>query len=124
MKTLKWREVKAELTTRPAAREISARGKEEFWSDFAARARMVRQEETAAGLRAIPQVRWVWAAAAAAVVIGLAVWFPLRSPASMAANPIRSFEVIAPHTGVMILQDQEDRGTILWVTGLDLNSAG
>jgi hypothetical protein len=85
---------------------------------------MVRQEEAVAAARSSPRVRWAWAAAAAAVVIGLAVWFPFRSPASMAANPIRSFEVIAPHTGVIIMQDQQDRGTILWVTGLDLNSAG
>lgn len=124
MKALKWRAVEAELAKRPAATQRPARGRDEFWSDFAARARLVRQEEPAAAMPAFPRLRWAYAAAVAVLVVGLAVWFPFRKAEPVAANPIRSFEVIAPHTGVIIMEDEQDRGTILWVTGLNLNSAG
>lgn len=124
MSVLKWREVKAGLAAQPASREMPGRGKEEFWSDFSARARMVCQEASVAETRMTVGVRLRWAyAAAACLVIGLAVWFPFRRTSS-AANPIRALEVVAPHTGVIIMQDQNDQGTILWIAGLDLNSTG
>jgi hypothetical protein len=57
--------------------------------------------------------------AAAAAVLLAVVFLP---HGAALGNRIRSLEVVASHTGVIILNDTASKGTILWVTGLDPGS--
>jgi hypothetical protein len=121
MKTARWSEVRERLRAYPTGREPP--GRDAFWSDFKARARMTPQAapepEPAAWRRLAPRYGIGLAAVAAAL---MAVF--MLPQASPLGNRIRSLEVVASHTGVMILNDSASKGTILWVTGLEPGSGG
>ena len=124
MRTIKWREIREGLARQRV--DAGMRDADDFWSDFRARARLVRQEAAA------PAVRLPWligrrlAVAGAVAVLMLAaagVWLmPVRSGAGY--SRIKSLEVIAPHSGVIIMNDSAARGTILWVADLPGGQSG
>ncbi len=116
-----WNGVKDHLRARegappPAPREV-------FWEDFRARARLVRQDGLGVPAAAHPW-RWVYAGAAAVAMVAIAIIaMPWRTmPTSPSA--IKSLEVVAPHSGVIIMNDDSGRGTILWITGLGDGRSG
>ena len=124
MNAMRWNRVRERLERKQVAATPAMRPRAEFWADFRARARMTPQTQAEEAPSRAWMPRWgyaVTAVAAMVLVAGLAVWFPSRKAP---LNPIRSFEVVAPHTGVIIMEDQKDRGTILWVTGMNLNGTG
>ena len=119
-----WNEVRGRLRTQDATRHAADR--EGFWADFRARARMVRQDGAGAPAPVHPW-RWVvtgTAVAAALVVAAVGVVALPGRPVAAATSGIKSFEVIAPHSGVIIMNDDSGRGTILWVTGLGDSRSG
>jgi hypothetical protein len=122
MNELRWKDVSEGLRRQGVAPQ--APGREDFWSDFRARARMVRQDGLGAPAPAHP---WRWAAAAATTAAAMAVivfaWLPAR-PVVTGMSEIKSLEVIAPHSGMIIMNDDSGRGTILWITGLNDNRSG
>lgn len=124
MNAMRWSGVRERLESKQVAANPAMRTRDEFWADFRARARMTPQTQPEEAPSRAWMPRWGYAAAAVAAMVlvaGLAVWFPSRKAP---LSPIRSFEVVAPHTGVIIMEDEQDRGTILWVTGMNLNSTG
>lgn len=91
----------------------------DFWSDFRARATMVRQDEAVPAGRfhlPVPVMRWAAGLAVAAVA---AVVLVVAMPSPQAnAGVVRSLEISEPYESVMILQDAKAGGTIIWVEGL------
>lgn len=121
MNELRWKDVSENLRRHGAVPRAAE--PETFWSDFRARARMVRQDSPVAPAPAHPW-RWVTAAtAAAAMVVAGLVLLPAR-PAVAAMSEITSLEVVAPHSGMIIMNDDSGHGTILWITGLNDNRSG
>lgn len=117
MKKMPWSKVRSGMQAcQPAADPVS---KDEFWKEFRARASMTQQIAAQE-----PGVRWqpvlfrtsVGLAAAAAVMVVAFFVVPVRHHAG---NQIQSLEIVAPHTGVMILNDSTAEGTIVWVTGMN-----
>jgi hypothetical protein len=123
MKPVKgWRQIRANLREQPAP--VARRDPDAFWSDFRARARLMRQEQ--------PVVVPLWrsmpmrVAYAAAVVALLAAGLALMLPGGGAGLPnrIKSLEVVASHSGVIIINDDTQRGTILWIADLQPDGSG
>lgn len=124
MSRLDWNTVRDQLRAQDATRQAATEA--EFWNDFRARARLVRQDGAGAPAEGHPR-RWAWAGAAtafaAAMVAAGLLLLPVRT-APAGASAIRSLEVVAPHSGVIIMNDESGHGTILWVTGLNDSRSG
>ncbi len=122
MNKLSWKNVTGRLKAIEAPKTPSDNA--DFWQDFKARATLMRQDEPAAERPRMPvALRWGSVTALALVLI-VAGWFML--PATLGAvTQIKALEVVAPHSGVIIMNDQSGRGTILWITGMESkNSSG
>jgi hypothetical protein len=122
MNKLSWKNVTSRLKATEALPPPS--GDADFWLDFKARASLMRQDEPVPARSRMPvALRWGSVTALALVLI-VAGWFIL--PATLGAvTQIKALEVVAPHSGVIIMNDQSGRGTILWITGMESkNSSG
>ena len=120
MNKISWNEVETRLRERRAAGTMRDAGA--FGEDFKARARLVRQEvpEGMAAWRA-PALKWGYASlAAAAVVVAVMLW-PARADL---LTQVKSLKVLAPHSGVIIMNDEGGKGTVVWITDLDSNDGG
>jgi hypothetical protein len=109
---------------------------EEFWREFRARTALTMQTAPAPdvadiGLRL---TSWRWAAAAAAllVVLGGAVALlrtpaqavrvasvPVAAAATSALSKVEEVEVFSDYSSVMIVEDIENGGTVIWVASVD-----
>lgn len=120
-----WTEVRGHLRGQSLTPNVPPR--DAFWADFRARARWVRQDGEAPA-PAVRPWRWVYAGAAtvaAAVLLVVAGWVVLPArPATAVPSAIKSWEVVAPHSGVIIMNDDSGHGAILWVTGLNDSRSG
>jgi hypothetical protein len=122
MNKLSWKNVTSRLKATEALPPPS--GDADFWLDFKARASLMCQDEPVPARSRMPvALRWGSVTALALVLI-VAGWFML--PATLGAvTQIKALEVVAPHSGVIIMNDQSGRGTILWITGMESkNSSG
>jgi hypothetical protein len=118
MNTLSWKDVTGKLKTVAARKDLPETAA--FWTDFSARARLVRQDEPVATRDRIPVgLRWGTATVLALflVAVGLFALPTMRG----AVTRIKALEVVAPHSGLIIMNDQSGRGTILWITGMESN---
>jgi len=96
---------------------VEMKGRDEFWDDFRARARLVSREPGETAVRE-PERFWRWSVAAtvaAAAVLGV-LFLPVGVPAGIR---IESLDVVAQHSAVFILDDTMEDGTIVWISGLD-----
>lgn len=93
-----------------------------FWGDFRARARLRPQEETVpVGARPVPALRW---AVAAACVLVMAAWVVVHHGPTAVSRPgasIKSLEVVASHSAVLIMSDEPSEATILWVVDMEID---
>jgi hypothetical protein len=107
-----------------------APARERFWADFRARASLVPQQS--AGGLTVGRSRWrspVYAvlSAAAAVVVAVAVF---RGSGSSAVQPsaklskVSELDVYMDYSSVMIVEDQQNRGTVIWMASADLSNGG
>lgn len=122
-----------ETTLRQALRQAAAlpeaRPAESFWQDFRAHAALTHQESAATSRRAagIGLLRpWAVGALGAMVFAGL-VWAWLQSavtpgrlaqapdPATTALSKVEEVEVFSDYSSVMIVEDVEHGGTVIWV---------
>ena len=99
----------------------------EFWSDFKARASLANQESVAdAPLHG--SFHWVVAARALAGVVLFAIMIAgavfYVASREEGPNAVEYVEVIASHGGVLIMNDEESDGTILWVVDMELEDQG
>ena len=106
------------------------RDKQEFWSDFRARAALVNREATAAiaeRSRRRALVLTTVGATAVALVVLLAILPALDAPNGPAAadasrlSDVESVTVEVDYDTLMIVEDKENGGTLIWMDGLQTN---
>jgi hypothetical protein len=113
----RWDKARRALREHGAAVRGGMRGREDFWSDFAARAALAPQQDAApAPNRHGRLVGWSTAAGAAVCALLVAIFLPAGGPAS---NRIESLEVSAAHSGVFILDAADQDATIVWIAGME-----
>lgn len=116
MSTRSWGQIQAGLRSRrtpPLQNDM-----ESFRQDFKARASLMRQELPVGRETSwFPLLRWRYMAATAALLlaVGLLFW-PAASPL---VTQVKSMQVLAPHSGVIIMTDEDNPGTVVWVTDLE-----
>lgn len=94
---------------------------EAFWDDFRARARLrVQVSPEATNPMIVPwRNRWAWAGTCAVVCFAIVgIRFMGGSPAAEASQ-INSVEVIASHSGVLIMNDDSSKSAILWIVDME-----
>lgn len=111
-----WTELKTALRQGPSPADAMP-ARDVFWNEFRARARLCNQECPAAAERAarVMWPRWVVAASGVAAVFVFVLVAFASYRAQLFRNPIKSYEVLAPHSAVIIMTDKLRAGTILWV---------
>jgi hypothetical protein len=116
MNTSSWKEVSSRLRRQAAG--AGPRPAEEFWADFRARAALMRQDTPDAVRERAPlALRWAYAVAAALVLVAVSLFILPGQPA--AVTRIKAMEVVAPHSGVIIMNDDAGKGTIVWIAGME-----
>lgn len=100
--------------------------KDSFWDEFNEKVKHIKQDAEVKE-PIVFLAGWAKAAAcfilAAGLITGLLFWNRSdRQPDNLAV--IQDYEIFSDHTGVLIIEDDEEAGTILWVTGLNNNSTG
>ncbi len=96
----------------------------EFWADFKARARYVPQDQFAQAAHAPYNIlRWTVATACGLllVVLGMNFWPRSGSP-QQDFSQVRSLHVDTPYKGVMIMNDEASKATVVWIVGMELPS--
>jgi len=116
-----WNDVEAGLRKQRAS--APARDPGSFEEDFKARARLVRQEvPEGAGTPGIPFLRW--GLASFALVLVLAVTVVLWPVHSALVTQVKSLNILAPYSGVIIMNDEGGQGTVVWITDMDMEPGG
>lgn len=116
MNKVSWSDVEAGLRERSASGAMRDAGT--FGADFKARARMVRQEAPEeAGTSWTPLLRWGTASIAVVMVLAVAVLFWPVHEGLM--TQVKSLRVMAPHSGVIIMNDEGGQGTVVWITDME-----
>lgn len=113
-----WKQVKDAMRDDAARSDMTPA--DEFWTDFQARARLRTQEAPAA------PVPWFYGKArlaivAAAAVLLLAAGLLLNvgtGSAEASATTIKSVEIVASHSAVLIIKDEPSESAILWVVDM------
>lgn len=121
MNKVAWSDVEAGLREHRPSGAIRDAGT--FSADFKARARLVRQEVSGgAGTPWVPLLRWGVASFAVVMVLAVAVLFwPVHESL---ITQVKSLRVLAPHSGVIIMNDEGGQGTVVWITDMETNGGG
>jgi len=92
-----------------------------FWEDFRARARLRRQEEPAnTRPLVIPwRNKWAWVGTCAALLLAFLGIHMMDGGAVAQASQINSVEVVASHSGVLIMTDESSQSAILWIVDME-----
>lgn len=126
------RKALCEASSLPEPRPAAA-----FWQDFRARASLTVQQspERAAVVPADGMLSWRWAGAAlvllllVSAVVALHPWarpgpvqvatvpLPVAPPAAL--SKVEEVEVLSDYSSVMIVEDAENGGTVIWVASAD-----
>lgn len=91
---------------------------ESFMQDFKARASLMRQtpvEAPSISRIFISGWRYIGVTAAALLMLGYFFW-PAQSTL---VTQVKSLQILAPHSGVIIMTDEDNSGTVVWVTDLE-----
>ena len=120
MSPITWKQVKDSLCKMSTPVTPAPAG--EFWVDFKARARLHPQHVPAND--AVPRLvvfRWALAAASVLVLGGLFLSGHILRPGGSGepGTTIKSLEVVASHSAVLIMNDDKQRATILWIADMD-----
>ncbi len=90
-----------------------------FAEDFQARAKLRSQEQSVPTPRVSYGWRWGLASACAALIVMVAGLRMVVLPGAEMTGTIKSIEVTAAHSAVMILDDENSDSTILWIVDMD-----
>ena len=118
---LKWKDVRQSLREEYAAPPMPE--SDAFWEEFRKRAGTRTRE---APVRALPRLRpaaWAPLAAAAALVLLATLLFfrpaPQRKTVAAAdLSQVEAVDVYAEYSSLMIMQDRENGGTLIWLAGV------
>lgn len=121
---MKWQRIQEALRREHAV--PPAPPAERFWATFRARVAVDGASAVRPALRFSPRRHLSWAAAAL-VALTLAV-VSLLPPAGrpVASTPrlsgVQEVDVFVPYSSMMIIEDDERGGSILWLAGLDMGN--
>lgn len=119
MKTIAWKDVNAHLGRQ--AKKNRLRDADSFRADFKARAALAPQDAPGTTITAPASIfRWGYAAGLAMILLGVGIFSLLNR--SVPETRIRALEIIAPHSGLIIMEDQTGLGTIVWITGMEFKN--
>ena len=110
-----WNDVKQGLGNRRVRTPLT--DSREFATDFKARAAMMRQDVPERRSAAIPVLKWSAASLAAAAAVLVAVLVTRPATAEILTQ-VKALRVLAPHSGVMIMNDEAGQGTVVWITDM------
>ena len=125
MKTPDMNDIRRELRTRYAAPEPPPAAA--FWAEANARLNLELQERMRRARLTRAQFRMVWTATAAAAgfmfVLSL-TWLNPRPDAAVAgpAPAVQSLDVRVGHRGVLMLEGNRHKGTVVFVSGIQNDS--
>ena len=111
-----WADIEAGLKSRKAPPPRHDAGS--FREDFKAHAALMRQDSpNQSEIAAFSVFSWraIGAAAAVLLLVGGLLW---PTAASLVTH-VKSLQVMAPHSGVIIMTDDVNQGTVVWVTDLE-----
>ncbi|MCX7590937.1 MAG: hypothetical protein N2255_04845 [Kiritimatiellae bacterium] len=93
---------------------------EDFWREFRARAPNHRFKTVAVGHSTwIPILRWTTVGLAASLLAVLGLFLPrLATRQTHKLSEILTVEVVASHSALFIMRDQDTKSTLVWVEGL------
>ena len=99
----------------------------EFWGEFKAKARLTPQAGAAADTPVPHRALRPWLgpaiSAAAAVLILALIYLPgLTRPREAQFSEVQEVEVMVEYSGMMVMNDTRNRGTVIWLSGLDKDS--
>lgn len=111
-----WKDIRRGIRAQP---HEHGRDAEAFWSEFRRRAGEPRAIETPA-FQPKPRLAWGMAWAACAALVSLLAgggWWIAKSGEAMSstASHVNSIQISACHDALMIMQDPEHQGTIVWI---------
>jgi hypothetical protein len=101
---------------------------DEFWARFRARAELVPQAEPSPAAHGLGTALWPrWALAgvtvAALILLMLTIELPLRRSsgrqALQALSKVDQVDVFVDYASMMIVEDSENGGTLVWLAGID-----
>ena len=99
--------------------------KESFWSDFKGRVRMHPQHEPAAAAPRGVIVRWAAAAACTVLLLTGVIVYQLRNGGAVqpaGGNVISWLDVQVPHAAVIMMNNDPEEGTVVWIVDPDVDS--
>ena len=120
MKRHSWNDIKGGISTRQPPGQML--DKDEFWSDFKARAKLRSQETPARNSRPLV-LSWAVATACAVLLVAGIVKFQLTRSGDTVqhGSSVTSLDVMVPHSAVLIMNDEPDQGTIVWIVDMEMN---
>jgi hypothetical protein len=118
MKT-SWNKIEESLHDKKMQPET--RDKESFWSDFRARVRL-RSQDSTVSVRAPLIWKWSVATACAALVTAVVGFQLMHKPLTEATGPVKSLDVLAEHSAVIMMNDEASDATVIWVADMKIDS--
>lgn len=118
MSKVAWKDIEMALGERNARQAMP--DAPTFREDFKARARLVRQSEPEVVTSATAVfARWGLASAAIAAAVLIAVGYWVWPVGGSLVTHVKALKVLAPYSGVIIMDDEGGKGTVVWITDLD-----
>ncbi|MFC1453436.1 hypothetical protein ACFLSJ_08855 [Verrucomicrobiota bacterium] len=113
-----WKQIRTAL--RDSRADAAMSDASDFWPEFRARAGLRSRDTVVVPVHSRAPARWAVAAACVVLVAAL-TFFTVDLRASAAPlSSIKSLEVIASHSAVLIMNDEPSDSTILWIVGMEL----
>ena len=121
MRRIPWKRVCSALRAdRPP---VTPRARNEFWAAFRLQAHAIQQPEPVLQPVRSRTRQLAWAGSCVALALLVATPFILFQSPAHAATQVRSLEIAAPYSGVLIISVGEDActgGTIIWVSDMEV----
>ena len=122
MEKLRWSKIESEL--KKSTPITSMRDKESFWQEFNSRVVDIDQEVSREPPPKILRMTSLLMKVAACVAIASSVLFfsiPKDREIAVVQNKIKNLEVFTSYSAMIILNDDQSEGTIVWITDLTSN---
>ena len=95
---------------------------DEFWSDFKARASLRVQNHQTAPQRRLGNT-WLLAGACAIALFVITGSYIINTKPSSTYSVIKSLEIVASHSAVLIMKDESRDSTMLWIVDMTTDTS-
>ena len=96
---------------------------DEFWPDFKARAKMRTQEAPDENRSRPAFLPWATAAACTVILLvsSIVLLLNVEKTTELKNTSVTSLDVMAPHSAVIIMNDDQGDGTVVWIVDMETN---